>query len=397
MQQFDLVIAGGGVAGCSLALALAQQTQLKIAIVEKQPEAEYRIEQASATQADVSDARVVALAEQSWEFLKSLGVAESLRQIVTPIDHIHVSDRGHLGQCELSSSEYNVPALGYVCGLSPLLHKLEQELKASKVTWLRPDSVKTLQQKESHILIETEHEQLETKLLVVAEGGESDTRKKLGFVTQQKQYQQVALVTNIRANKPHHGTAYERFTQDGPLALLPLGERDYSVVWSLKTGEQEDLLSMPDADFLAELQQAFGYRAGIFEQCSQRQSFPLKLVTMPNTVGHRCALVGNAVHTIHPIAGQGLNLGLRDIDELVKQIVNHSDDIGRFELLNAYQQARLADQKRVVSMTDGLVRVFSNQHIPFVIGRNIGLFAMQFLTLLKRPLARQAMGQISNR
>lgn len=398
MEQFDLVVAGGGVVGCSLALALSQRTNLKIAVIEKQSMAAGGIQSSSAVQSSVSDSRVVALAEQSWQFLTSLGIADSLKRIATPINHIHVSDRGHLGHCELSAQEYGVEALGFVCGLSPLTQLLEQALHQSSVEWYRPDTIQSVKQKKDSIVVETEHSLLNAKLLVVAEGGESNTRKKLGFRPQKTSYDQAALVTNIRANVTHKNCAYERFTEHGPLALLPLGEKDYSVVWSLAKNDVDGVLNAKEGGFLHQLQQAFGYRAGIFEQCSQRQSFPLNLITVDNTVGHRCALVGNAVHTIHPIAGQGLNLGIRDVNELVKRLANGvSQDIGNFNLLDAYQRARLPDQKKIINMTDGLVRSFSNQHAPMVIGRNVGLVAMQFLNQLKQPLAYQAMGHMNEK
>lgn len=389
MQTFDLVIAGSGAAGCALALALSQRTQLKIALIEKQMAAS-----ATATQSThFEDARVVALAEQSWQFLCSLDIGHSLEQLATSIQHIHVSDRGHLGHCELSAQEYDVNALGYVCGLSALTRTLEKALAQSGVTWFRPDTIEHLVQHSDYVEIETQKHRIQASLLVVAEGGDSVTRKMLGFTPQETLYEQVALVTNVKTNQNHDNTAYERFTQDGPLAFLPMGERDYSVVWSLKQQDADQLQAASEQVFLTSLQQAFGYRAGLLEQCSQQQCFPLKLVTLSHATGHRCALVGNALHTLHPIAGQGLNLGLRDIDELVRQIVaSAAGDIGCFDVLQQYQQARAGDQKRVVSFTDGLVRCFSNQSIPLVVGRNLGLFAMQFSPYLKQSLARQAMG-----
>jgi 2-octaprenyl-6-methoxyphenol hydroxylase len=391
MQTFDLVIAGGGAVGCALALALSQQTELKIALIEKQD-----LTQSSSTACqspNFDDARVVALAEQSWQFLNSLNIGHNLRQIVTPIKHIHVSDRGHLGHCELSTNEYGVDALGYVCGLTSLTHILENALTKSEVTWFCPDVIEQVIQQKDYIDIKTQKHDVRTSLLVVAEGGDSPTRKMLGFVTEQAIYEQVALVANVKTNRQHNNIAYERFTDDGPLAFLPMGERDYSVVWSVSKEDHEQLKMLPEPQFLAALQEAFGYRAGVLEQCSRRQSFPLKLITLNRATGHRCALAGNALHTLHPIAGQGLNLGLRDIDELVKQIAaDDIQDIGRFNVLNQYQQARVADQKRVISLTDGLVRCFSNQLAPLVIGRNLGLLAMQFSPYLKQPLARQAMG-----
>ncbi len=395
MQQFDLVIAGGGVVGCALALALSQQTDLRIALIEKSDGTQKAnaVKGNDALQHDFADARVVALAEQSWQFLTSLGVGSSLQQIATPINRIHVSDRGHLGHCELKAEEYQVDALGYVCGLSSLTQVIEGALKKTKVRWFCPDTIEQAVTKHDKIDIKTQRHHVSGSLLVVAEGGESETRKMLGFKAQQTAYEQVALVTNVRANVGHKNIAYERFTEDGPLAFLPMGEQDYSVVWSLNQQDYERLLAEDEQTFLAELQVAFGYRAGLLTHCSKRQGFPLKLMNLDRSVGHRCALVGNALHTLHPIAGQGLNLGLRDIDELAKQIVSvQSHDIGAFDVLSQYQQARKADQKRVINFTDGLVRCFSNQSVPLVVGRNIGLFAMQFSSLLKQPLARQAMG-----
>jgi 2-octaprenyl-6-methoxyphenol hydroxylase len=393
MQQFDLVIAGGGAVGCALALALSQRTSLKIALVEKQSVTDHDAVKANQQKSSFDDARVVALAEQTWQFLTSLGIDQALKPIVTPIKHIHVSDRGHLGHCELSSDEYEIDALGYVCSLSALTQILENALMTSNVTWFRPETIEQVSQYKDFIEIKTHRHEIQASLLVIAEGGDSGTRKLLGFVPRQAEYEQIALVTNVKTNRDHENIAYERFTEDGPLAFLPMGKHDYSVVWSLNKQDYEYLHKLPEHEFLKALQEAFGYRAGIFEQCSKRQCFPLKLVTLNQATGHRCALAGNALHTLHPIAGQGLNLGLRDIDELVRQVVSEeSHDIGNFGLLHRYQQARIKDQKRVIDFTDGLVRCFSNQLIPLVMGRNIGLCVMQFSPLLKQPLARQAMG-----
>ena len=390
MQPFDLVIAGGGAVGCALALALSRLTDLNIALIEKSGPV---VKSKQSTDTSFSDARVIALAEQSWQFLTSLGIEHALRAKVTPIHHIHVSDRGHLGHCDMTADEYQVDALGYVCGLSSLVHILEQALEKTDVCWFRPEHIEHISQQSDAIEIKTQHNDFKAALLVVAEGGTSETRRMLGFTPQQQSYEQVALVTNVRASVGHQHIAYERFTEDGPLAFLPMGGNEYSVVWSLKPQECERLLAVDDQDFLAELQQAFGYRAGLLETCSSRQHFPLGLMTSDRATGHRCALVGNALHTLHPIAGQGLNLGLRDIDELVRQIVSaKAEDIGSFEVLHAYQKTRLTDQKRVIRFTDGLVRCFSNQMPPLVIGRNMGLFSMQLSSFLKQPLARQAMG-----
>lgn len=404
-QHFDLAIAGGGSNGCALALALSRSSGLKIAIVEAQP---FLTADTAQQLHPGFDARVVALAKHSYDLLQGFGVDE-LDKIATSIKHIHVSDRGHIGQCQLHHQDYNLPALGYVVELQRLGEALQNQLSAadnSHISWFCPEQIQALQQHQDAIDITlTSGAQLSAKLLVVAEGGNSPTRELLNINTEISPYAQIALIANVMTNKPHNNWAFERFTEHGPLALLPLSGTDEtqqvgdvarcSLVWTIEPDQQQALMDASDADFLAQLQSAFGYRLGKFNRVGERFCYPLQLVRASTSVTHRAAVIGNAAQSLHPIAGQGLNLGLRDVEALcqcILEAVQSGDDIGQYSVLRAYEQSRKSDQNLTIGMTDGLVRIFSNNYLPLVTGRNLGLLAMNQLPQLKTQLARQAMG-----
>lgn len=390
--EFDLVITGGGTIGCCLALSLAQ-SGLRIAIVEA-------VDFNREGEHPGFDGRAIALARQSKTLLDSYGLQSSLTQVLTAIEHIHVSDRGYLGQCQMHHHEFQAKALGYVVELQDMGQVLHQALAASQVQWFCPNKLQRLKQYQDRVELELDDGfMLNTRLLVAADGGQSVTRKLLNIEQQIEDYQQVALIANIGLEKSHQHWAFERFTDTGPLALLPMsdwgGMARSSLVWTLKPHEVEAYLSMSEPEFLHALQQAFGYRLGRLIHCGQRFSYPLKLMRLQQQIHHRVAIIGNASHSIHPIAGQGFNLGLRDVEvlrQLILEAQQQDADIGDYSLLHRYQNLRQKDQDTVIAMTDGLVRLFSNQHWPLVAGRNLGLVAMQACSSAKSLLARQAMG-----
>lgn len=401
-EKFDLIIAGGGTTGMSLALSLLKSTRLRIAIVEAHSQGKQELHPGF-------DSRSVALAAKSMDLLAEFGIS-SANDLGCPIEHIHVSDKGHLGQCRMHAQDYNFPCLGKVVELHLLGKHLFAEMKQvekQQLTWLCPDTIANVEQQLDCVSIETKNGVLATaKLLVIAEGGNSPTRKLLNFDVSEQNYQQVALIANVGLNRAHQNWAFERFTPHGPLAMLPLcsvpEEEDISrcsLVWTLDASQKEEIADLNDAALLSRLQEAFGYRLGKLTKIGQRNTYPLSLIQCRSTVSQRTVVVGNAAQSLHPIAGQGLNLTLRDIEclrNLLLQAIDLQQDIGSFMLLQEYQKQRLQDKKRVVTLTDGLVRMFSNAYLPLVVGRNIGLSMMNLTSNAKRRLAIQAMGLNAN-
>ena len=387
--QVDIAIVGGGMIGATLAAALCE-TGLRIAIIE-----------ASDLQASSPsfDARAVALAYSSAQVLQGLGLWPALQALTAPFQSIHVSDRGHFGTTRLSANEQRVPALGYVLEVADLGQLLQQRLDHDTVTWYRPAQLIAVQRQQQgyHLQLKSgdTEQSLQATLVVGADGGQSILRQQMGLDGYQRSYQQDAVITTIATQQPHQGVAYERFTDTGPLAFLPLTQDRISVVWSCQPQQTAELLSLSDAEFCQRLQQRFGYRLGEIQRCGRRVAYPLKLVRSRALVQPGLALVGNAAHTLHPIAGQGFNLGLRDVAWLAQLIVDaqrQGQDWASWALLQQFAQLRQPDHDRTVAMTDGLTRLFTPQWLPLVKARGAALVLMDALSPLKSSLARQAMG-----
>jgi 2-octaprenyl-6-methoxyphenol hydroxylase len=384
-HYFDIVIAGGGMAGSTLAWALRQEVpSLKLAIIEQHSDYVSR---------SSFDSRSVALAAGSAGLLQQWGLQSVLQQACA-IEHIRVSDRGHFGKTRLSAGEYQQAALGYVLEVEHLGVLLAQNLAScSQIQRFAPNSIKQIIPTEQHQQLVLQDEQkLQCGLLVIAEGGASQSRELAGFSIKEQAYDQHAVIANLALAHGHKHTAFERFTEQGPIALLPLPEQRYSLVYTVASADAEKLMQLNDADFLASVQQAFGYRAGVFKRAGSRASYPLSLRLSGDIVRHRVALLGNSLHNLHPIAGQGFNLALRDIAELVRQVTTNRDNIGGYGMLRAYQLARQQDIRLVSTATDALVRIFSNRSRAMALARNSGLLALTLCDALKRPLAEQAMG-----
>ena len=236
---------------------------------------------------------------------------------------------------------------------------------------------------------------LTAQLLVGADGGQSTVRKLLDIPQQVVEYGQTALVTTVQSSLPHHNTAYERFTEQGPLALLPVSGKHLAVVWTRSHEHAEALMAGGESEFLAELQACFGYRLGSLKLVAPRRAFPLSLIRAEKMVCGRVVIVGNAAHQLHPVAGQGFNLGIRDVSKLAEMLIQqtHSQgDLGATELLNDYARQRQYDHSKTISFTDKVVRIFSNAWLPVAALRNTGLTMLDHLPFAKQILARHAMG-----
>ncbi|MDP2562888.1 2-octaprenyl-6-methoxyphenyl hydroxylase [Psychrobium sp. 1_MG-2023] len=390
-QQFDIIINGGGMAGATLACGLnhilGPNHSLNIAIIEASTD--------DSTHPGF-DARVIALSYGSRQILEQLNLWSGFRDISTPISNISVTDRGHFAQTTIKPHDYQVADLGYVVELVDSGRLLHQKLTSDNVTWFRPNSVVALEQTDEQVTVTlADSQQLSAKLLVAADGGFSKVGQLLNITKQQTEFNQSAIIANITTSKAHQGWAYERFTEQGPLALLPMSQGRSSLVWSMHSEHIDRLMALPDAEFLAQLQQAFGYRLGTFEQTGKRVSYPLIQSLATQTTHHRCVFIGNAAQALHPIAGQGFNLGLRDVAGLISQIaqaVIKQQDIGQFSVLDAYQKQRSDDRNQTVLATSGLVSIFSNDYWAMAMGRNIGLQLSSCFNSLKQPVAHQMLG-----
>lgn len=393
--MFDVLIVGGGMVGASMAVAL-RPLGLRVALIDA-----YAFTPGQ-TQPGYDD-RSVALSYGSGLIYQGMGLWSSLRPQAEAIEHIHVSDRGHFGATRLSAQQQQVPALGYVVESRVLGGALYQALRESEVDVLAPATVTGIDQsaEQTQGVVKLTVEQagqssvLAAHLLIVADGGASGLREQLGIAVKQRDYRQSALIANVTTREPHRNVAYERFTASGPLALLPMTGGRYSLVWTHRHDEVEATLALNDAEFLEKLQQAFGYRQGRFIKAGQRTAYPLKLIKSTREVAGRAVIIGNTSHTLHPVAGQGLNLALRDIavlTDLIAEAVQQQADPGSTERLQAYEQQRRPDYNSVVNYTDGLVRVFSKDFAPLGHVRAGGLLAVDRIAPLRGLLARQSMG-----
>ena len=391
VYDYDLIIVGGGMVGASLAIGLSGHG-LRMALVDAHVPGD-------PGQASYDD-RAIALAYGSRRIFEGMDLWPTIEVQAEPICDIHVSDRGHFGFTHLSAAEERVPALGYVATARQLGQALLGRLdECPDVDWIAPAQVVAVSSDDmaAHVTIEEQGAQrvLNTALLVAADGGRSFVREQLGLPTRQWTYGQSAIVTNITPGRAHRNVAYERFTDTGPLALLPMSGGRCAVVWTVRDEQVEEGLALDDTAFLKTLQACFGYRLGQFQRVGSRASYPLQLLRVRESVRQRIAIIGNAAHTLHPIAGQGFNLGLRDVAALVEEILGArmaQQDIGADSVLHAYAGWRQAEQRNVAMATDVLARLFSNPLPPLRLGRNLGLLAMDLLPPGRRALATAAMG-----
>lgn len=394
VAQTDIVIAGGGAIGLSLGLALRQQTGYSVTLLEAFAEN-------GGGAHPGFDARGIALAKYSLDFFQALGLGANLANISTDITHIHVSDKGHMGQTQLHACDYQVPQLGSVVELQDLGQVLQRACQ-DQFAIKQPCSIKTIDSEQPHLTLTlSDASQLQTRLLVVADGAQSPTSQLLKLGQQKKDYQQYAITANVLTSAPHQHWAYERFTANGPIALLPMSQNRSGLVWTVQPHEVEPLLRCSPQRFLQQLQAAFGYRLGRFTRVGERQSFPLKLTQTEHAPLHRVVVAGNAAQSLHPIAGQGLNLGLRDVQALTTMLAQSGgesnprpsdNDPGMFAGLQQYRAHRMADRKQTIQLTDGLLQLFANESLPKIIARNIGLTAMAFSPMAKQRFAQHAMG-----
>jgi 2-octaprenyl-6-methoxyphenol hydroxylase len=389
--DFDLLIVGGGMVGASLARALSGQ-HLSIGVVEA-----YALENHSQPS---FDDRVIALSWGSRLILQGIGVWPAMSEASEPIQRVHISDRGHFGFTHLNCADEGVDALGYVVTARSMGEVLQKDLhQQSNIEFICPARLTAFTVDADAVEVNLQQSdqtrRITTRLLVAADGGDSQVRQLLSIPLREREYGQTAIIANLTTSQPHRGIAYERFTDSGPLAMLPMTENRISMVWTAKDDQVELLMARDDAGFLDDLQTRFGYRLGRLETIGQRYAYPLRLRQASEQVRPRVALIGNAAHTIHPVTGQGFNLGLRDVAvlaDLLAEAVHDKRDMGEMSLLHRYAEWRRRDQQRVAMITDSLARLFANSLGPLRVARNLGLLGLDGVPSLKHLVARQFMG-----
>ena len=399
MQQ-EVIIVGGGMVGLSLALMLAK-ANIAVKLLEAIKYPNYDDANLAPYHSSF-DARNSALSRRSVQIYQELGLWNALQEHATPIFEVHITEQGSFGKARLKAEQEKVESFGQVIENAWLGRVLLTEVRKQPLIELIDGvQVTSLKQDADQANIEAvrgeESLSLQSKLVIAADGRDSFCRKALGIGADEHDYDQVAIVTTVQTSKPHQHVGFERFSPLGPLALLPLpGEYRRSVVWPVKKGtEAEWLGEQNDQHFLDALQETYGDRAGKFQKTGRRFSFPLSQVLAEKQAIGRVVLMGNAAHTIHPVAGQGFNLCMRDAYVLVRSLkeqLSKLADIGEPSMLLAYEQARLTDQQRVIKFCDTVVRGFSNQNPLLKLVRNTGLLAFDMIPGVKPLVANYAMG-----
>jgi 2-octaprenyl-6-methoxyphenol hydroxylase len=393
--EVDIAIAGGGMVGASLALALCGSGK-RVLLVEAVA--------ADAAEQPSFDDRTSALGNGSRRILETLGVWPQLAAHAGAVREIRVSHAGHFGGACLSAAEQGLAALGYVVPNRQLGAALWQQLAARpEIQVRRPARVQQVELRAQGVRLRlaatspgaqpgVEAECLVgARLVVAADGAHSPVRAAAGISATVEDYRQVAVVVHVATDRPAAGTAYERFTPTGPLAILPLADGRYTVVWTLAPDHARQAQALDEAAFNAELQQAIGWRIGRITRSGARAAYPLQLSRADAMAGPRTVLVGNAAQALHPVAGQGFNLGLRDA-ALLAQILASAPDPGAAAVLEDFERRRAADRRGMIGFTDGLVRLFASERPGLALARNIGLQLFDLAPTAKRALSRISWG-----
>ncbi|MBD2857875.1 2-octaprenyl-6-methoxyphenyl hydroxylase [Spongiibacter sp. KMU-158] len=403
--DYDILIAGGGMVGISLALCLDHHSggRLNIAVVESFP---LPPNDQSAPQYRPSfDARSTALSFGSRNIYQALGVWPALAQHLCDINKIHVSDRGHFGSVLMEKELLNWPALGHVVENAWLGNVLLNEVRQrAAVSFIAPAKVLNAVINADGVDIELDlgerKESRRAQLLVVADGAESGLRQQLGIHAKVDNYHQIAVIANIATERPHGGMAFERFTEAGPLAMLPLtpdeqGRSRSALVWTFAEAKEAEVMGWSDSEFLARLQEQFGYRLGKLVHVGQRGLYPLRLTEAEEQVRRQVVVMGNAAHFLHPVAGQGFNLALRDADALAVVLAQAKlvgKNLGELSVLQDYAERQRGDQWLTTMFSDRLTKVFGNRKPLLSVLRNLGLVMLDGSPALKNQFTQRAAG-----
>jgi 2-octaprenyl-6-methoxyphenol hydroxylase len=387
---YDVAIVGGGMVGATLAVALAP-LNLRLALIEAIPH--------NAAAQPSFDERTTALSNGSRRILETVGVWSALDGAATPIAKIHVSDQGRFGFARIDAREQGLSAMGYVLPNRALGSVLWSRLSSQEIKVFCPAEVSGLTANDEAVRIDIAGTgakiAIDAKLIVAADGAQSAVRSAFGVAADVRDYGQTAVITTVLPQRFHDNVAYERFTPEGPLALLPLDGGRCTLVLTLSKEAAQSALAWSDQEFLAEVQRRFGFRLGRFLKVGRRVPYPLSLTQSERTSAPRCVIIGNAAQGLHPVAGMGFNLGLRDVASLAELIAENlagDADPGSAKLLGEYDAWRSADRGGVIAFTDGLVRMFSNPLSLVARVRNLGLLAFDLLPPAKSALSRLSTG-----
>jgi 2-octaprenyl-6-methoxyphenol hydroxylase len=395
-MTYDVAIVGGGMVGATLAVALAP-LNLRVALIEAIPH--------NAAAQPSFDERTTALSNGSRRILEAIGVWSALDAAATPIAKIHVSDQGRFGFARIDAREQGLKAMGYVVANRALGSALWSRLSSQETKVFCPAVLSGLTANDEAVKIEFAESgakiAIDAKLIVAADGAQSVVRSAFGVAAEVRDYGQTAVITTVLPQRFHDNVAYERFTPEGPLALLPLDGGRCTLVLTLAKDAAQSALAWSDQEFLAEVQRRFGFRLGRFLKVGRRVPYPLSLTQSERTSAPRCVIIGNAAQGLHPVAGMGFNLGLRDVASLAELIAENARgaadarkhaDPGNAQLLREYDAWRRADRGGVIAFTDGLVRMFSNPSSVVARVRNLGLLAFDLLPPAKSALSRLSTG-----
>ena len=392
--DYDIVIAGGGMIGTSMALALAP-LKLKIAVVEA-------VARRAAQQPSFDD-RSTALSRSSQRMFEAMGLWPDIVAASTPIKSIHVSDKGRFGFSHIDAVQQKVEALGYVVINRVLGQVLQDALtKVDGLDLICPGTITavTTTDNQVDVVVEERDESrsLSCNLLVAADGANSAVRDMIGISASRVDYEQWAVIGNVLPEKAPDNRAFERFTESGPVAMLPVADNRAGFVWMLSPDSAKEMLSLTDEEFTRQLQETFGYRLGKFSKVGKRAAYPLALTKANGLIARRSVIVGNAAHGLHPVAAQGFNLGMRDVAALCDCIADARDesgesfDCGNTAILENYAEWRRDDQGKVVRFTDGIVRLFGDTRSPVRALRNLGMLAFDMIPGVRKAFAKHTMG-----
>ena len=389
IKQYDVVIVGGGLVGTALAAALAK-SPLSILLLEQNTVA--------AVAANILDLRTTGLSRSSATIFQQIGLWEKIEPLVTAIEKLDISEQGGYGSARIDAREFEMSPVGYMAPNLDLIKILSEYVQGlENVSIQAPASLVALEKNAQGYLLQCssgENElQVQASLVVGADGARSKLRSLLAIDSSHKDYAQTAIISNVRPEKLHNNCAYERFTQHGPLAILPIQDQHCALIWTHANEQAAAHMALDDDAFLAALQQAFGHRLGRLEAVGERVSYPLSMTTASALYKPAAVLLGNAAQSVHPVAAQGFNLGLRDVQSLVGLLQQQDYKLdGLDQLLKVYADSRVADREHVIKLTDGLTRMFAAQFPAARALRGVGLRVLGALAPLQRVLLNRNSG-----
>ncbi|MFL0811416.1 MAG: 2-octaprenyl-6-methoxyphenyl hydroxylase [Agarilytica sp.] len=395
-KQSDIAIVGGGMAGLSLALLLAAYLpSKKISVIETYPFSLETLYQPS------FDQRSTAISSDSARIFRDLNVWSEISEHVTAIRKVQVSDKGHMGRTAYQESDNKKETLGFVVDNAWLGRCLISAARdVSNIELIAPEHVQSLVPRKKGAQLICQNHIYQCELVVIADGANSRLREQLGITVDTFNYRQHAIIANVAFEKPHKGCAFERFTEQGPVALLPLGESDEAntanLVWTTPESQLQERFELADEEFLRALQKVYGYQLGQFTKVSKRVSYPLVRQVAKEQIRSSIVLMGNAAHALHPVAGQGFNLALRDAERLsqsLQEAESESCELGSLKILQQYLDKQSKDQWLTTMISHGFNRIFSDDRLAVQGCRNLGLISLNLVQPVKREFFNQMMGK----